>query len=54
LKTEFFCGFEHIFVKRAEDNILFPGTFPKIKSSGKMNGIKASATCESFVFSNRI
>jgi len=33
---------------------LFPRSFPKIKSGGNMNGIKAFATCKFFVFSNRI
>jgi len=49
LKPKFFCDFEHIFVKRAEDNVLLPSTFPKIKSSSKVNGIKAFATCKFFV-----
>jgi len=53
-KPKLFCDFEHIFVKGAEDNVLFPSSFPEIKSSGNMNGIKAFATCEFFVFSNRI
>jgi hypothetical protein len=49
LKPEFFCDFEHILVKGTEDNILSFGIFPKIKSSGNMNSIKASATCKFFV-----
>jgi len=49
LKPEFFRNSEHIFVKGAEDNVLSFDVFFEIKSSGKMNGIKASAICEFFV-----
>lgn len=53
-KPEFLRNSEHIFIKGAEDNVLFPGGFSEIKSGGNMNSIKASATCEFFVLSNRV